>query len=104
MHPNFLCRDEEGPAYHGKYRARAEKITQSIEERSVFEIMIVLLGEFFGWNNQLDGNKLVTFSLKSRYDLRNLRGKKKRKRNTSFLSTPLQMYRDKTKESKRLMG
>ena len=79
MHPNFLCRDEEGPAYHGKYRARAEKITQSIEERSVFEIMIVLLGEFFGWNNQLDGNKLVTFSLKSRYDLRNLRKKKRGK-------------------------
>jgi len=33
--------------------------------------MIVLLSEFFGWNNQLDGNKLVTFSLKSRYNLRN---------------------------------
>jgi len=100
MHPNFLCRDEEGPAYHGKYRARAEKVTQSIEERSVFEIMIVLLSEFFGWNNQLDGNKLVTFSLKSRYNLRNLMQKLNlaEKRNTSVLLAPLQMYREKTKD------
>ena len=87
MHPNFLCRDEEGPAYHGKYRARAEKITQSIEERSVFEIKIVLLSEFFGWNNQLDGNKLVTFSLKSRYNLRNLRKKKEEKKHIIPINT-----------------
>ena len=86
MHPNFLCRDE-GPAYHRKYRARAEKVTQSIEERSVFEIMIVLLGEFFGWNNQLDGNKLVTFSLKSRYNLRNLRKKKEEKKHIIPINT-----------------
>jgi hypothetical protein len=59
-------------AYHGKYRARANKVTQSIEERSFFHILIVLLSKFLGWNNQLDRNKLVSFSLESGQDLINL--------------------------------
>uniref|UniRef100_J3MAE1 Uncharacterized protein n=1 Tax=Oryza brachyantha TaxID=4533 RepID=J3MAE1_ORYBR len=54
------------------YRARAKEVTQSIEERSVFQIMIVLLSKFFGWNHQLDGNKLESFSFKSGQYLRNL--------------------------------
>ena len=56
---------------HGKHRARAKEVTQSIEERSVFQIMIVLLSKFFGWNHQLDGNKLESFSFKSGQYLRN---------------------------------
>jgi hypothetical protein len=51
---------------------RIKKVTQSIEERSFFQIMIVLPSKFLGWNNQLDGNKLVSFSLESGQDLRNL--------------------------------
>jgi hypothetical protein len=43
---NFLCRAER-PAYHRKYRARAEEVTQSNEERSLYEIMVVLLSESF---------------------------------------------------------
>jgi hypothetical protein len=98
MHANFLCTDE-GPAYHRKYRARAEEVAQSIEERSFFEIMVVLLSKFFGWNDQLDGNKLEAFSLKSRHNLRNLRQDfLEKNKYISILLTPLHMYRDKTKE------
>ena len=67
--------------------------------------MVVLLSEYFGWNNQLDGHKLVAFSLKSVHNLRNLKrvffwgGRDK-----SVLLMPSQMYRDKTKQSKCVMG
>lgn len=56
---------------HGKYGARAKEVAQSTEERSFFEIMIVLLGKFLGWNHQLDGNELESFSLKPGHYLRN---------------------------------
>ena len=68
------------PSYHCKYRARAEEVTQPVEERPFLEIMVVLLSESFGWDNQLDGNKLIAFSLKSAHNLRNL------KRNGSHVS------------------
>lgn len=57
--------------YHGKHGTGAEEVAQSIEERPFLEIMVVLLGELLGWNHQLDGNKLVSFSLKSGHYLRN---------------------------------
>lgn len=56
---------------HGKHGTGAEEVTQSTEERSFLQIMVVLLGELLGWNHQLDGNKLVSFSLKSGHYLRN---------------------------------
>lgn len=51
--------------YHGKHGTGAEEVAQSIEERPFLEIMVVLLGKLLGWNHQLDGNKLVSFSLES---------------------------------------
>jgi hypothetical protein len=51
------------PSYHCKYSARAEEVTQPVEERPFLEIMVMLLRESFEWDNQLDGNKLVAFSL-----------------------------------------
>ena len=58
--------------YHGKHGTGAEEVAQSTEERSFLEIMVVLLGKLLGWNHQLDGNKLVSFSLESGHYLRNL--------------------------------
>ena len=56
-------------SYHGDNRPRAKEVTQAIEERSFLEIMVMLLREIFGRNNDLDTNKLESLAFKSRNDL-----------------------------------
>lgn len=50
--------------YHCKNWSRAEKVTEAIKERPIFQIMVVFLGKVLGGNYQLNGHKFISFTLK----------------------------------------
>jgi len=62
-------RRESVSCYHGNNRTRAKEVTQAIEERSFLKIMVMLLSEIFGRNNDLDPNKLESLAFEPRNDL-----------------------------------
>lgn len=55
--------------YHGNHWARTQEITQAIEEGTRAQVIVVLGGELLSWDNQLDGDQLVTLAFKAANNL-----------------------------------
>lgn len=64
--------EDVGSAYHGDHWARAQEITQAIEERTRAQVIVVLGGELLGWHDQLNGHQLVSLAFEAPNNLRDL--------------------------------